>query len=156
MLRAAIVAVAFALVPCGCAILHPPDPPKVTLAGVEPAAGEGLEMRMQLKLRIQNPNDAPIDYNGIYVQLDVQGKTLASGVSNQSGVIPAFGEAVIAVPIAVSMMGIVRQAMGLMGGNALDKLTYQMSGKLNTPSSGALRFKSQGELNLSDLTRGGT
>jgi LEA14-like dessication related protein len=139
----------------GCAALHSMDPPKVTLVGVEPASGEGLEMRMQLKLRIQNPNDAPIDYNGVYVELDVQNKSLASGVSSQSGTVPPFGEVVVGVPVEVSMLGIAGQAMGMLGGKSLDKITYEMSGKLNSTTSRALRFRSQGEVSLTDLTSGG-
>lgn len=139
----------------GCATLHHTDPPKVTLVGVEPAEAEGLEMRMQLKLRIQNPNDVPIEYNGIYVELDVQNKSLASGVSSQSGTVPPFGEAIVGVPVAVSIMGIAGQAMGMLGGKSLDKITYEMSGKLNSTTSGPLRFKSQGEVSLADLTSGG-
>jgi LEA14-like dessication related protein len=127
----------------------------VTLVGVEPAAGEGLEMRIQLKLRIQNPNDVPIEYNGIYVELDVQNKNLASGMSSQRGTVPPFGEAVVGVPVDVSITGLAGQAMGMLGGKSLDKITYEMNGKLNSTTSGALRFKSQGNLSLADLTSSG-
>ena len=139
----------------GCASLRRPDPPQVTLVGVEPSASEGLEVRAQLKLRVQNPNDAPIAYNGVYVELDVQNKSVASGVSNQSGTVPAFGEALVNVPVEVSYMGIAGQAMGLLSGKSLGKVTYEMRGKLNSATSGAVAFKSQGELNLADLMTGG-
>jgi len=140
----------------GCALLQRADPPKVTLVGVEPSASEGLEARMQLKLRVQNPNDTPIEYNGIYVELDVMDQSFASGVSNQSGTVPAFGEAVIAVPVTISVLSMARQAMGLVSGRGVDKITYAMHGKLSSTTHGALRFTSQGELNLADLAaRGG-
>ena len=150
-----LIPLAAALTLSGCAWPQRPDPPKVTLVGIEPAPGQGLEARMQLKLRVLNPNDAPIDYNGIYVELDVLDKTFASGVSNQSGTVPAFGEAVVTVPVTISVLAIARQAMSLAGGQAVDKITYGMQGKLNSTTSGALQFKSQGELNLADLTAGG-
>jgi LEA14-like dessication related protein len=146
---------AAALSLAACAIFKHTDPPQVTLVGVEPTASEGLEVRMQLKLRVQNPNDTPIEYNGVYVEIDVQNKTLASGVSNQSGTVPAFGEALVSVPVAVSYFGIAGQAMGLLGGKSLDKVTYEMRGKLNSPASGAVHFKSQGEMNVADLMSGG-
>jgi len=139
----------------GCAWLPRTDPPQVTLVGVEPAASEGLQARIQLKLRVLNPNDAPIDYDGIYVQLDLLDRSFASGVSNQSGTVPAFGEAVISVPVTVSVLGIAGQMMGLLSGKSRDRITYAMHGKLNSPTSGALRFKSQGELNLANLASGG-
>ena len=64
----------------GCATLQS-DPLQVTVAGIEPLQGEGMELRLMVKLRVQNPNDAPIDYRGVALTMDVQGKTLASGVS---------------------------------------------------------------------------
>ncbi len=158
MVRPLILLTAAALGFAGCAILERTDPPQVTLVGIEPsasAASEGLEARMQLKLRVLNPNDTPIEYNGVYVELDVQNKRLASGVSNQSGTVPAFGETVIGVPVEVSYLGIAGEAMSLFSGKSLDKVTYEMRGKLSSTTSGALRFKSQGELNLADVMTGG-
>ena len=154
MRRSLMLLTVAALTLAGCAWFQHPDPPKVTLVGVEPSASEGLEARMQLKLRVLNPNDAPIEYNGIYVELDVLDKSFASGASNQTGTVPAFGEAVITVPVTISVLGIARQAMSLLGGKGVDKITYGMQGKLNSSASGALRFRSQGELNVSDLTAG--
>jgi len=158
MVRALILLTAAALGLAGCALFKRTDPPQVTLVGVEPAASgasEGLEARMQLKLRVQNPNDTSIEYNGVYVELDVQNKSLASGVSNQSGTVPAFGETVIGVPVQVSYLGIAGQAMGLLSGKSFDRVTYEMRGKLNSTTSGTVGFKSKGELNLADLMTGG-
>jgi LEA14-like dessication related protein len=155
MVRPLILMTAAALGLIACASLKHSDPPRVTLVGIEPSASESLEVRMQLKLRVQNPNDAPIAYNGVYVELDVQNKSLASGVSNQSGTVPAFGEALISVPVEVSFMGLAGQAMGLLSGKSFDKVTYEMRGKLSSPTSGTVPFKSQGELNVADLMTGG-
>jgi LEA14-like dessication related protein len=52
------------------------DPLQVTVAGIEPCRVEGMELRLMVKLRVQNPNDAPIDYRGVALTMDVQGKTL--------------------------------------------------------------------------------
>jgi hypothetical protein len=78
-------------------------------------------------------------------------------VSDQSGTVPSFGETVIGVPVSVSVMGVVGQALGMLGGKLPDKVTYEMSGKLNSATSGTLRFKSQGELALpTSLPAGGS
>jgi hypothetical protein len=144
-----------------CAWMHGREPPQVSVAGVEPSpAGESsgsgsFEARMQLKLRVQNPNDTAIDFNGITVELDVQGRSLASGLSNQSGTVPPFGEAMITVPVTVSMWGMANQALGLLSGKSMTKITYQMRGKLNDTRNGMLPFKSEGTLNVADLVGGG-
>jgi len=95
-----------------CASLQRSEPVQVNLVGVEPLAGEGLEMRMLVKLRVQNPNDAPIEFNGVFVEMDVEGKRFASGVSDAAGVVPRFGETVVSVPVSISMYGIARQEPG--------------------------------------------
>jgi LEA14-like dessication related protein len=132
----------------GCALLQQGDPLQVTMAGVEPLPGEGLELRMLLKLRIQNPNDTAIEYSGIYVSLDVQNRTFATGVSDASGTVPSFGEAVISVPVTVSMLRMARQVMGVLDGKPVDRIRYDMSGKLGGGAFNSLRFQSQGEFTL--------
>jgi len=142
------LAVATAVVLAACSALPNRDPPQVTVAGIEPLQGQGLEMRMLVKLRVQNPNDVQIDYNGVALKLDVQDKTLASGVSDQAGSVPRFGEAVIEVPVTISAMNIARQLMGAMGGKPIEKVDYVMNGKLNGSLFSTVRFKSAGTLDL--------
>jgi LEA14-like dessication related protein len=38
---------------------------------------------------VQNPNESPIDYNGIAINLEVNGQPLAAGVSDQQGTLAA-------------------------------------------------------------------
>lgn len=148
-------ALATSLALAACTGLAPRDPLQVTVAGVEALPGEGLELRLLLKLRVQNPNDAPIDYNGVSVNLEVQGRTFATGVSDASGTVPRFGEAVIGVPVTVSALRMARQVMGIMDGEPVDKIRYDMSGKLNGAGFGYVRFRSQGEFTLPGPAVGG-
>ncbi len=136
----------------GCAGLPPGDPLQVTVAGIEPMQGEGLELRMLVKLRVQNPNDTPVDFNGVYVKLDVLGKTFATGVSDEAGTVPRFGETVVAVPVTVSVIRMVRHTLGLLDGQPIEKVTYEMSGKLNRSAFRAARFSASGEIDLRTAT----
>mgnify|MGYP001025471473 CR=1 FL=1 len=147
MLFAALLALS------GCASMSHDDPPQVTVAGIEglPGEGEGMEVRMLVKLRVQNPNDAPIQYDGVYLKLDVLDKTFASGVSGEGGTVPGFGEAVIGVPVTVSVLRMVRQVAGLLDGQPVDKVTYEMSGKLDGGAFSTRRFSARGEFDLSEL-----
>ena len=133
----------------GCAGLPGREPAQVTVAGIESLPGEGLEVRMLVKLRVQNPNDAPIEYDGIYVKLDVLDKTFATGVSDERGSIPRFGESVISVPVTVSTLRLAFQALGfVLDGKPAEKVNYNMSGKLDGPGFGSVRFQAEGELAL--------
>jgi len=131
----------------GCATLQGGDPLQVTVVGIEPLQGEGMELRLMVKLRVQNPNDAPLDYRGVALQMNVQGKAFATGVSDGSGTVPGFGEAVIAVPVSISAFRMVRQAMGIATDRDARKISYEMKGKLSG-SLFAKRFATNGELEL--------
>jgi len=125
------------------------EPLQVNVADIESLDGQDLEWRMLVKLRVQNPNDAPVEYDGVYLKLDVLDKTFASGVSDERGVVPRFGEALITVPVTVSTLNLVRQTLGMMiDGKRPEKLSYRLEGKLNGPMFGSTRFHSQGELPL--------
>lgn len=139
---------AAALASAGCASLQSRTPIQVTMVGVEPLQGEGLELRMLVKLRLQNPNEAPVDFSGISVQLDVQGSTFATGVSDASGTVPRYGEAVVSVPVSISMFRIARQALGVMTNEYGGKLAYEMTGHLATQGFSSVHFKSKGEFTL--------
>lgn len=146
MFRRAFVLLALAAL-AGCAGLAGWDPPKVTLAGVESLPGEGLEVRLAVKLRVQNPNDRPIDYDGVALDLAVRGMDLASGVSDARGTVPRFGETVITIPVTVSAFAIARQVYSLAAGDR-GKVDFVASGKLGGSVFGGLRFRSSGEFDL--------
>jgi len=149
-----VAAMVLALAPLalqGCASLEGRDPLQVTLAGIEPLQGQGLELRMLVKLRVQNPNDAPVDYNGVALQMDVQGKTFATGVSDAGGTVPRFGEAVITVPVTVSAFRMLGQAADMFRSAASGKITYELKGKLNGSSFGSMHFRTQGEFDLAAM-----
>jgi hypothetical protein len=134
-----------------CAALQTREPLQVTVAGVEPMQGAGMELRMMVKLRVQNPNDTPIDYNGVSVKIEVQGNTFATGVSDETGSVPRFGESIVSVPVTASAMRMVRGALGMMGGKGPGigkKVSYSLTGKLHGSTFSSVSFETKGELEL--------
>lgn len=132
----------------GCASMARRDPIEAYVVGVEPLEGAGLEFRMLVKLRVQNPNDVAIAYNGVSVSMNVQGKRFATGVSDAAGTVPRFGEAVIDVPVSVSAFRLVGRAMEVLGTESSDKIHYELRGKLAGPTFSSVRFNSKGEMSL--------
>lgn len=141
---AALIATAFL---AGCASMSQRDPVEVYVVGVEPLQGQGLEMRMLVKLRVQNPNDTPIEYNGVSVAMEVEGRTFASGVSDVAGSVPRFGESVIEVPVSISALRALRGAAAIAGSKP-DKIGYELKGKLAGPMLRGVRFTSKGDVSL--------
>jgi LEA14-like dessication related protein len=132
----------------GCAAFSQRDPLNVQVAGIQPLPGEGLELRMAVKLRIQNPNDMVLDYNGVALDLEVNGRRLASGVSDARGSVPRFGETVLSVPMTISAFSAARQALGLAEHVGMDEVPYVLRGKLASGLFGTQRFVEKGTLDL--------
>lgn len=131
-----------------CALFQARDPINITVIGFEPLAGQELEMRMAVKMRVQNPNEQAIDYNGIALNLEVNGQPLAAGVSDQQGHIGRYGEQVVVVPISITAFSFLRQAYGLGQLDTLQGMPYVLRGKLAGGLFGTVRFTEQGKLDL--------
>lgn len=131
-----------------CALFPNRDPVNINVVGLEPLPSQDLEVRFAIKLRVQNPNETAIDYNGIALDLDVNGHSLASGVSDQSGSIPRFSETIVSVPVSISAFSVLRQTLGLSQTQTLDNLPYVLRGKLAAGLFGTMRFVDSGTLSL--------
>lgn len=145
--RLALAAAAAALL-AGCAGLPGQDPLRISLAGLESLPGQGMEVRMAVQLRLQNPNEQPVQFDGAALTLEVRGMDFASGVSDVRGSVPRFGETVITVPVTVSAFAIARQVLSLVGSNGTPKLEFVARGKLADGSLGGTRFESKGSFEL--------
>jgi LEA14-like dessication related protein len=131
------------------------EPVQVNVVGVEPLEGQGLEVRFAVKLRVLNPNDTPVEFNGVFVALDVRGSDFASGVSDQQGTVGRYGETVLTVPVTVSATSMLKQLLNFAGGDR-SKIGYQLRGKLAGVGFGSVRFESSGEFDLPSAVSGAT
>ncbi|MHC6226418.1 LEA/WHy family protein [Pseudomonas sp. X10] len=136
-----------------CSLFQARDPLNISVIGIEPLPGQELELRMAVKIRVQNPNETPIDYNGIALNLEVNGQQLAAGVSDQQGRIDRYDEQVLVVPVSVTAFAVLRQAYGLSRLESLQGLPYVLRGKLASGPLGTVRFTDRGKL---DLPQGGS
>ncbi|BCQ25171.1 LEA type 2 family protein [Caballeronia sp. NK8] len=151
-----LLAVLFAMLALdGCAGFFNRDAMRVSVAGIEPLEGQGLEMRFAVKLRVQNPNDAPIDFDGVALDLDLNGRAFASGVSDQRGTVPRFGETIVSVPVTVSAFSVARQAFGFANGDTVSKVSYAVRGKLAGGAFGGARFSDSGYVDLPGMGASG-
>lgn len=130
-----------------CSTLSPRDPLRIQLVDIEPLPGAGLELRLAIKLRVQNPNEQPIDFDGVALALKVNQQPLLSGVSNQRGQIPRYGEIILQVPVSLSAYAALRQAWGAAGYQDGKGLPYELNGKLAGGLFGTWRFNDRGTLN---------
>ena len=137
----------------GCANLSQRDPLFIDVAGIEQLPGEGMELGLAVKIRVQNPNDTPVEYTGVALQLDVNGRSLATGVSADVGVVPRYGEIVFTIPVTISAFDVARQLFGAMSAESLDEVEYLVRGKLEGGLFGTRRFRDEGTFRLAPPER---
>lgn len=148
------IGAATALLLPGCATLPGETAPRVDLAGIEGLPGEGLELRFLLKLRIQNPSERELRFDGLWAEVELRGLPLASGGAAVAGVVPRFGEAVVQVPVTASGLALARQAFSLWRSSQQTQgpgpVAYVLRGRLGSTGLAAARFESRGEVSFSD------
>ena len=132
----------------GCSTLPNRDPLNVSVAGIESLPGEGIELRLAVQVRIQNPNDSSIEYSGAALKLNVNGHKLATGVSAETGTVPRYGESVVTIAVTAPLFALVRQGLAFMTDSTPDELRYEVKGKLEGGLFGTKRFSDTGMFNL--------
>jgi LEA14-like dessication related protein len=131
------------LVMSGCASwFMKGEPPDVLVTNVTPLESSAFEQRLQVDLRIRNPNDFDLHVTGIDFKLDLNGNRLARGLSNKELTVPRLGDAVLTVQTSASTLEIVRQALSV---SQIQDWSYKLSGVLYS-QDGRLPFESTGVL----------
>lgn len=132
------------------------DVPSVRVVGLSALPSDGLELRFALKLRVQNPNEDALAFDGLSVSLDLDERGVASGVSNEAGKIERFSETVLSVPVSISAFAALRELLARANDSPEDNgeqsnlIRYSLKGKLGAAGSSirATRFSDSGEFSL--------
>ncbi|ACL72671.1 LEA type 2 family protein [Thioalkalivibrio sulfidiphilus] len=138
----------------GCAYMGVrTEPPRVHLVGMQLQQAELFEQRYLLRLRIQNPNDFPLNIRGLDFQVQVNGERFADGVSSQTLQIPGFGEGLAEVTVSSSLWSLTRQLRD-MGEGGLEQMEYRIFGRIAlTGHALPVSFESTGDLGLFNPAR---
>ena len=139
------LALALTAILSACAAREPLD---AYVLALQPQASTGLEQRFMVKLRLQNPNDAPIHARGMSLKLDVNGAPLARGVMNDAFVIEPLSEVYADVVVSTAVGDLVRQLLRLAEAQAL---TFELRGRVHTGGIRGYRFVKTGGLTRADL-----
>jgi LEA14-like dessication related protein len=129
----------------GCASwLMKGEPPEVLVTNITPLEGTAFEQRLQVDLRIRNPNAFDLLVTGIDFDftLNLNGKRLARGLGNTGITIPRLSEAVVSVQTSTSTFDVVRQLLTF---SQAQDLSYDITGRLHL-KDGRLPFDNSGIL----------
>jgi len=93
-----------------CRVVPKHGASRINIANVIPRDIKLFEQVFDLELRIQNPNDTPLEINGLAFELELNDKRFATGVSNQSLVIDRLSSDVIHVQAITTLVGFLRRS----------------------------------------------
>jgi LEA14-like dessication related protein len=132
----------------GCAGLGDSTlPPQVTLINLRPLKASGFEQRFEIDLRVINPNDFDLAFDGFTFDLDVNDSKIATGVSNQALTVPRLGEAETTVIASTSLLELFKQFLSVAQKGTLDYRIYGLA-YLAHPTTRRLAYESSGKFEI--------
>ena len=144
-----LAAVVLLLAAAGCASVTSLQAPEVRVTSLQmlESVPGSLEQRFAVGLRLTNPNNRAVDVDGLDFELELNGKRLARGVTNNAFELPRLGEAETLVVVTTSVFDVLRQALDL-AGRSDATMDYRVRGRLHLGSGfvRTLPFDHQGKL----------
>ena len=108
-----------------CATWRGIEEPEVSLTRVHPEKMGFFEQELDVGLRIQNPNEFPIEVHGIRFDLEIDGEPVASGQDDTRFTVPAQGEREVDLKARAQSFALLQQLVDV-GADS----SYQVDGKL--------------------------
>jgi LEA14-like dessication related protein len=146
-LRAA-VGVLVACLLAGCAgIFGPVENPSISITSLKLLPAEGGEQRVEVGLRIMNPNGFPLEAKGIVLEAGFNDIPLLRGAVPTPPVVPAYGESQMNVMLSASLLNGIRLISAIVK-HPDDPLRYRLEARvdLSKPIGRTLTILEQGEI----------
>ena len=106
------------------------DPPQITIENVESLPDSGSTPRFLITLRIANPNKQALDIVGVSYSMELLGKELMEGVSNEIPRIEPYGEGEVKVVASLKLFQLLRLFASL-GQEPTESIEYKVSAKID-------------------------
>ncbi len=146
--RTLLLAAAVALpLLAGCAVLPKFETPRLSVVALKLQSADIFSQRLQLRMRVMNPNTRELPVKGISYRIELNGAELGNGATNTAFVVPAMGEAEFDVQVTANLAGALGKLLSRRGQDSLD---YRLVGEVAL-SSGFLRripFDEKGSVRL--------
>lgn len=128
------------------------ESPRVSVIGIRTIEASLFEQRLQVRLRVENPNTLAIPVRGLDVEVELAEEPFAHGSSAREFTVPARGEAefdmIVTANAATALLRIATADR-----QAREQIGYRLKGKLST-RLGMLRsipFEESGTIPLGEL-----
>lgn len=123
------------------------EKPRVSLASLRVLPAEGAEQRIELGLRVVNPNGFDIQARGLVVDVALNDIPVLNGVASSIPLLPAYGEARVPVVVGANLVSTARLVRTLME-HPEDPLHYRLEARLDLKRvlGGRITILEQGDI----------
>ncbi len=129
------------------------ETPEVTFVGIRAVEASLFEQKLEVRLRVLNPNTIELPVNGLDMDVELAGEPFATGVTAREFVVPAHGEAEFDMIVTANAATALLKIAGA-DRKSREEIGYRLKGRLST-KLGLLRsipFEESGTLPIGDLT----
>jgi len=132
----------------GCAVLPKYEAPKLSVVSLKMQSGDIFSQRLQVRMRVFNPNARELPVTGITYRIEVNDAELGQGATSAPFTVPSMGEVEFDMQITANLAGAVARLLSRR--NSSEELAYRLVGDVNL-ASGFLRripFDERGHVKL--------
>ena len=145
-----LMVLALACVPwlAGCAVLPKYEAPTLSVVSLKMQSGDIFSQRLQVRMRVFNPNARELPVTGITYRIEVNDAELGQGATSAPFTVPSMGEVEFDMQITANLAGAVARLLSRR--NSSEELAYRLVGDVNL-ASGFLRripFDERGHVKL--------
>ncbi len=125
----------------------PVENPRVTVTSLRPLPADGVEQRIEVGLRLLNPNSFDLHAKGLVISLGLNGVPMLKGATSELPLVPAYGEAQAKLTLNLSLMSGLR-LMSRLAQQPDEPLQYRLEARLDLrrPLWKRLMLMEQGEI----------
>jgi LEA14-like dessication related protein len=131
-----------------CAVLPKYEAPKLSVVSLKMQSGDIFSQRLQVRMRVFNPNARELPVKGITYRIEVNDAELGQGATSAPFTVPSMGEVEFDMQITANLAGALARLLSRR--NSSEELAYRLVGDVNL-ASGFLRripFDERGHVKL--------
>jgi len=144
--RVLLLLVAWLLSGCAGMFTHIENP-RLSITSLRVLPSTGLEQRVEIALRVLNPNGFALDARGLYLDVRFNEISVLSGVAADPPTVEPYSEAEMRVTLSTSLVNSIR-VIAAMANDPEGVLRYRLEARLDLDSPFARRLSvvEQGEI----------
>jgi len=104
--------------------------PRLELVGVQMLSTDMFAQRFKVRVKVINPNDLELPVKGLEYTILMMGDSFAEGMTNESFMLPAMGEAEFDMLVTTNFVSSFGRLLSRVQGGKLENIDYEITGKI--------------------------